>query len=72
MDEQRRHQDQHREDDRYRQREVEQQRRQRQDQHHQDGENADGERDVAALEEGADIPEAGQFNAADVGWPARR
>ena len=67
VDEQCRHQDQHREDDRYCQREVEQQRRQRQDQNDQDGEDADGKRDVATLEEGADISEAWQLDAADVG-----
>ena len=47
LDEQRRHQDQHREDDRDREAEVEHQRRQRQDQHDQDGDNAEGQRDVA-------------------------
>jgi hypothetical protein len=58
MDEQCRHQDQHRDDDRNRQRQIEQQRRQRQDQHHQDGEHTNCEREVAALEEGADVAEA--------------
>ena len=73
VDEQRRHQDQHREDDRDGQRAVEQQRRQRQDQHHQDGDHADGERDVAALQEGADVAEAGQLDAAvAVVAPGRR
>ena len=38
--------------------EVEQQRRQRQDQDDQDRHHADGERDVAALEQGAEIAEA--------------
>jgi len=70
MDEQRRHQDQHREDDRDRQREIEQQRRQRQDQHHQDGEHADGESDVAAPDEGADLAEAGQSDGARCGGGA--
>ncbi len=55
LDEQRRHQDQHREDDRNGEREIQQQRRQRQDQHDQDGQHADREPDVAAPEEGADL-----------------
>ena len=42
-------------------------RRQRQDQHHQDGEHADREREVAALEEVADVAEAGKLDAADAG-----
>ncbi len=65
VDEQGRHQDQHREDDRDGKREVEQQRRQRQDQHHQDGEHADGKPDVAALQERGDVTQAWQFDAAD-------
>ena len=60
LDEQRRHQDQHREDDRERQRDVEQHRRQRQDQHHQDQHHADREREVAALEDRADLADARQ------------
>ena len=43
---------------------VEQHRRQRQDQHHQDGEHADGERQVAALQERAEVAEAGELDAA--------
>ena len=46
-------------DDREGQREVEQPRRQRQDQHHQDRDDADGEREVAALHERAEVAEAG-------------
>ncbi len=60
LDEQRRHQDQHRKDDRDRQRQIEQDRRQRQDQDDQDRENADRERDIAALEHGADRAKPGQ------------
>lgn len=61
MNEQRRHEDQHRKDDRDREREVEQQRRQWKDQRYQDGKNAYGKRDVAALEEGANIAKAGSL-----------
>src|SRR5690606_16709544 len=61
VDEQRRHQDQHRDDDRDRQRDVEQQRRQRQYQHDQYRQHADGERDVAALHERADLAETGEL-----------
>jgi hypothetical protein len=64
MDEQRRHQDQHREDDRDGKREIEQQRRQRQQQHHQDGEYADRQREVAAAQEGDEFGEARQPHAA--------
>ena len=64
MDEQRRHQDQHRDDDRNGEREIEQDRRQRQDQDDEDGEHADGERDVAALQERADLAETGQLDGA--------
>ncbi|MGY2933502.1 hypothetical protein ACVWZ6_003104 [Bradyrhizobium sp. GM6.1] len=55
LDEQRRHQDQDRECDRNRQEQVQHYRRQRKDQHHQDGENAERERDIAALEDVADF-----------------
>ena len=71
VDEQRRHQDQHREDDRDRQREIEQDRRQRQDQDDQDGQHADRERDVAALDERAEVAEAGQRDAARRGRGGR-
>ena len=64
VDEQRRHQDQHRQDDRDRQRQVEQDRRQRQDQDDEDGQNADRERDVAALEHGAEGAERRKLEAA--------
>jgi hypothetical protein len=63
VDEQRRHQDQHGEDDRDRQRQIEQDRRQRQDQHDQDGQHADRKRDVAALEHRADFGEPRQLEA---------
>ena len=49
MDEQRGHHDQHRKDDRDRQQAVEDHRRHGQDQHHQDGDDAQGQGDVAAL-----------------------
>ena len=52
MNEQRRHQDQYREDDRARKQQIEQERRQRQDQHDEDREDADREREVAALQKG--------------------
>ena len=52
LDEQRRHQDQDRQRDRDRQKQVEHDRGQRQDQHHQNGEDAEGEREIAALEDG--------------------
>ncbi len=45
-------------------REVQQQRRQRQDQDDQDRQHADRERDVAALQERADLAKAGQLDAA--------
>lgn len=59
LDEQRRHQDQDRERDRDRQEQVQHDRRQRQDQHHQDGEDAERQRDVAALEDSDDFVEGG-------------
>ena len=49
LDEQRRHQDQDRQRDRDRQKQIEHDRGQRQDQHHQDGEDAERQREVAAL-----------------------
>ena len=58
LDEQRRHQDQDRQRDRDRQEEIEHHRGQRQDQHHQDGEDAEGQREIAALQDSADIAEA--------------
>ena len=58
VDEQRRHQDQHRQDDRDREREIQQDRRQRQDQHDQDRHHADREREIAALGEVAQTPDA--------------
>jgi hypothetical protein len=58
VDEQRRHQDQHGQDDRDRQEDIEDERRQRQDQHDQDGHHADRERDVAALEQVGEAPYA--------------
>jgi hypothetical protein len=64
LDEQRGHQDQHRQDDRDRQEQVEQDRRQRQDQDHQDGQNADRKRDVAALEHAENGGQAWQVQAA--------
>ena len=64
VNEQRRHQDQHREDDGDREEQVEQDRRQRQDEDHQDGHHADGERDVAALEQRAEVGQARQTDGA--------
>jgi len=49
LDEQRRHQDQDRQRDRDRQEQVEHDRGQGEDQHHQDGEDAEGEPEIAAL-----------------------
>ena len=48
LDEQRRHQDQDRQHDRDRQEQVEHDRGQGEDQHHQDGEDAERQRDIAA------------------------
>ena len=64
MNEQRGHQNQHGKDDRDGESKIEQERRQRQDQHDENCQHADGERDVATLEEGADVAEAGKFDAA--------
>jgi len=51
------HQNQDRQRDRDRQEQVEHHRGQRQDQHHQDGEDAERQRDIAALQDGADFAE---------------
>ena len=51
---------------------IEQDRRQRQDQHDEDGQHADGERDVAALEQRADVAECRQLEAAGRGGRGRR
>jgi hypothetical protein len=64
LDEQRCHQDQHRQDDRDRQEQVEQDRRQRQDQDDEDRQHADRKRDVAALEHAENGGQAGQVQAA--------
>ena len=58
LDEQRRHQDQDRQRDRDRQKQIEHDRGQRQDQHHQDGEDAERQREIAALQDIADFAEA--------------
>jgi hypothetical protein len=63
VDEQRRHQDQYREDDGDREEQVEQDRRQRQDEDDQDRHHPDRERDVAALEDGAEVAERRQPEA---------
>src|SRR4029077_8357938 len=55
LDEQRGHQDQDRQRDRDRQEQVEHDRGQREDQHHQDGENAEGQREIAALQQVDDV-----------------
>ena len=60
LDEQRRHQDQNRQRDRDRQKQIEHHRRQRQDQNDKNGQNAEGEREIAALEHGADVGEVGK------------
>jgi len=57
LDEQRSHQDQDRQRDRDRQEEIEHDRGQRQDQHHQNGEDAERQREIAALEDSADVAE---------------
>ncbi|MHC2704234.1 hypothetical protein ACVMHZ_007397 [Bradyrhizobium liaoningense] len=59
LNEQRRHQDQDRERDRDRQEQVQHDRGQGKDQHHQDGEDAERQRDVAALEDVDDLVEGG-------------
>ena len=57
---------------------VEQHRRQRQDQHDQDGHHADREREVAALEQVAEAPDAGDARSRpslvrrDVGHAVKR
>ncbi|MGY4485651.1 hypothetical protein ACVWWR_004842 [Bradyrhizobium sp. LM3.2] len=60
LDEQRRHQDQDRKRDRDRQEQVQHDRGQRQDQHHQDGEDAERQRDIAAPEDVADLGKGGE------------
>ena len=60
LDEQRRHQDQDRQRDRDRQEKIEHDRGQRQDQHHQDGEDAERQREIAALQDFADFAETGK------------
>ena len=71
VDEQRRHQDQHGQDDGDREREIEQQRRQRQDQDHQDGQDADRKREIAPLGEVAEAEaregEPARLSCGDVG-----
>jgi len=57
LDEQRGHQDQDGQRDRDREKQIEHQRGQGQDQHDQNGENTEGKRDVAALDEAADVAE---------------
>ena len=64
LDEQRGHQDQDRDRDRDRQEQVQHDRGQRQDQHHQDGENAERQRQIAALEDVYDVGEAKTFAGA--------
>ena len=60
LDEQRRHQDQDRQRDRDRQEQVEHHRGQRQDQHHQDGEDTERQREIAALQDLDDLAETGK------------
>ncbi len=60
VNEQRRHQDQHRESDRYGEREIEQERRQRQDEDDEDRHHAERQSDVAAPKHGAEIGEPPQ------------
>src|SRR6185437_5304913 len=60
LDEQRCHQDQDRERDRDRQEQVEHHRGQRQDQYHQDGEDAERQREIAALQDPYDLAETGK------------
>ena len=69
MDEQRRHQDQHREGDRNGQHQVQQCRRHRQDEHHQDDQDADRQSQIGARQDGAQIGQAGERQAA-AGKPA--
>ena len=57
LDEQRRHQDQDRQRDRDRQEQIEHHRGQWKDQHHQDDEDAERQREIAALEDAADFAE---------------
>jgi hypothetical protein len=62
--EQCRHQDQHGQDDRDGEEQVEQDGGQRQDEDHQDGHHADREPDVAALEQRPEVGQARQTEGA--------
>jgi hypothetical protein len=58
LDEQRGHQDQDRQGDRDREKKIEHDRGQREDQHHQNGEDAERQREIAAPQHGADFADS--------------